>query len=252
MASCCGVLEVAATAPFVGVLIKRVDLRPAVDPLTGLVTRDPHGGLSRSDMAALELALQVGETSDLPVRCVTAGAREVTTCCDSLSGSAHREVLRVDVPADVPSDDVARAVAPHMASARFIFCGDYSLDRGSGSVPAFVAGHLDVAQALGAASVVHRDGVLHIERRLDRGGANCSGSRAPASSQSMGDSLHSGGHRCPGCCAVVTTRSPSPPLDRRPSPKWGACGRCAPDHVSSKDRTQTCPRVSVSCACRGH
>jgi electron transfer flavoprotein beta subunit len=53
-----------------------------------------------------------------------------------------------------------------------VVCGAYSLDRGSGSVPAFIAHHLGVAQALGLVSV-SLDGStgdsIHGVRRLDGG-----------------------------------------------------------------------------------
>jgi electron transfer flavoprotein beta subunit len=53
-----------------------------------------------------------------------------------------------------------------------VICGDHSLDRGSGSVPAFIAHHLGVAQALGLISI-NLDGStpasLHAIRRLDGG-----------------------------------------------------------------------------------
>ena len=42
----------------VAVLLKRVDLRPVIDPLTGAITADEHGGLSAADECALELALR--------------------------------------------------------------------------------------------------------------------------------------------------------------------------------------------------
>ena len=103
------------------------------------------------------------------MRCVSAGDERSDDVLRLALGAGASEVLRVGISSEASSADVASALAPQMASARFIFCGDYSLDRGSGSVPGFVAGHLGVAQALGAASVHHRDGALHVERRLDRG-----------------------------------------------------------------------------------
>jgi electron transfer flavoprotein beta subunit len=158
-----------APGPFIAALLKRVDLRPEADPLTGVITHDPHGGLSASDQCALELALRVAETEHVPVRAVTAGGPESDGILRLALESGVSEVVRVDVDPEAPSADIAAALAAQVHPARFIFCGDHSLDRGTGSVPAFVAGHLRCAQVLGSASVHWMDGSLHIERRLDRG-----------------------------------------------------------------------------------
>jgi electron transfer flavoprotein beta subunit len=158
-----------APAPFIVALLKRVDLRPEADPLTGAITHDPHGGLSASDQCALELALRVAEAEHVPVRAVTAGGPESDGILRLALESGASEVVRVDVDPEAPSADIAAALAAQVQQARFVFCGDHSLDRGTGSVPAFVAGHLRSAQVLGSASVHWVDGSLHIERRLDRG-----------------------------------------------------------------------------------
>ena len=46
----------------------------------------------------------------------------------------------------------ALAAAPR-PGAGLVLCGDLSADRGSGSVPAFLAAHLGAAQALGLVAV---------------------------------------------------------------------------------------------------
>ncbi|HEY3810341.1 MAG TPA: mycofactocin-associated electron transfer flavoprotein beta subunit, partial [Acidimicrobiales bacterium] len=153
----------------IAVLLKYVDLRPSTDPLTGVVTHDPHGGLSASDQCALELALQIGESEQLPVRAVTAGGPPAEAVLRQALEAGAADVVRVDLPPGAPSADVAAALAAQVDGARFVIAGDYSLDRGSGSVPAFVAGLLGWAQVLGSAAVSLVDGSLHIERRLDRG-----------------------------------------------------------------------------------
>ena len=56
--------------------------------------------------------------------------------------------------------------------ARLVVCGDHSLDRGSGSVPAYIAHHRGVAQALGLVSVDLTGSTadtLRAIRRLDGG-----------------------------------------------------------------------------------
>jgi len=69
----------------------------------------------------------------------------------------------------VPSDAVAAELADELAGARWVWCGDYSLDNGTGSVPAMVAHHLGVAQALGVVHVDIDGHELRCSRRLDGG-----------------------------------------------------------------------------------
>ena len=58
----------------VAVCVKWVDLRPEVDPLTGVVRHDARTtGLSDADQAAIEWALRAGEAWGEPVVAVTAG-----------------------------------------------------------------------------------------------------------------------------------------------------------------------------------
>ncbi|MGP0032571.1 MAG: mycofactocin-associated electron transfer flavoprotein beta subunit [Acidimicrobiales bacterium] len=166
--------------PPVAVLLKWIDLRPVVDPLTGAVTHDPHGGLSASDQCALELALRVAAAEGRGVRAVSAGPTQSDAVLRLALECGAAEAVRVDLHPDAPSDDVAAALAAQVVAAPFVFCGDHSLDRGTGSVPAFVAGLLQVAQVLGAASVEARGGTLRIERRLDRGRREIVDVAAPA------------------------------------------------------------------------
>ncbi|MBL7515520.1 hypothetical protein I6A94_37845, partial [Frankia sp. CN4] len=60
--------------PLVAVCLRVTDLRPEVDPLTGVLTQSPHGaGLSPADEAALERALTLAEAWSGRVLAVTAG-----------------------------------------------------------------------------------------------------------------------------------------------------------------------------------
>ncbi|MGH9293956.1 MAG: hypothetical protein ACRD0B_01385, partial [Acidimicrobiales bacterium] len=71
-----------------------------------------------------------------------------------------------------PSEAAAAALAAALAQAgaSAVFCGDASLDRGSGSVPAFLAAHLGAAQALGVLRLdLGAEGAIEVERRLDQG-----------------------------------------------------------------------------------
>ncbi len=166
----------------VAVAVKRVHLRVRVDPLSGAVTPEPHAaGMSEADAAALEWALRAGEAWGREVVAVTAGpAESADVLRTALSAGAHRAV-RVDLPADAASDAVATALATAVPDAALWCCGDHSLDRGSGSVPAFLAGATGAAQALGVVRLeLGRAGRLALERRLDGGRRERLQVRAPA------------------------------------------------------------------------
>jgi electron transfer flavoprotein beta subunit len=93
--------------------------------------------------------------------------------------------VRVDVALDAPSQQVAVALASALGGFDLVCCGDYSLDRGTGSVPAFLAGELGAAQALGlvdaeAAGPGDPGGALRVTRRLDQGRREILSVSAPA------------------------------------------------------------------------
>ena len=94
------------------------------------------------------------------------------------SGS-HDAMIEQVLPPDVTTIDlseadriVAGAVAAALSAAlddsATVWCGDHSLDRGSGSVPAFLAARLQRQQALGLVEV-HLGDPLRVTRRLDGG-----------------------------------------------------------------------------------
>jgi len=68
-------------------------------------------------------------------------------------------VVRIDGDGTEPSQDVATRLAALLAAEGsaiaelLVVCGDLSADRGSGSVPAFLAGAVGAAQALGLVDV---------------------------------------------------------------------------------------------------
>lgn len=72
---------------------------------------------------------------------------------DALSRGATRAV-RIEGPKGADSVDVATALAAVLGDHDWIWCGDYSADRGTGSVPAFLAAATGARQALG---VIHVD-----------------------------------------------------------------------------------------------
>jgi electron transfer flavoprotein beta subunit len=129
-------------------------------------------GVSAADRAALELALQLGARFALPVTAIAAGpAAADRVLRDALAAGADRAV-RLDMAADSDSRDVAFELAQLLVDAVVICCGDYSLDRGSGSVPAFVAHHRRAAQALGLVAVdvdASDASTVRATRRLDGG-----------------------------------------------------------------------------------
>lgn len=123
-------------------------------------------GVSPADEAALEVGLQVADTDAVTVVCV--GPAEADTVLrDALAAGAHH-ALRIDAN-NPASDDVAVAIAGVADDADLIVCGDYSLDRGTGSVPAYLAAHLGAAQALGLVDVDPSSSPLRVVRRLDGG-----------------------------------------------------------------------------------
>jgi electron transfer flavoprotein beta subunit len=133
---------------------------------------DRWAGVSAADEAALEVALTLagenGDDSFVTVATVGPPAADVTLR-DAMARGARRAV-RVDAPRDLLSDAVATALAPLTAGSTWVLCGDYSLDRGSGSVPALIAAHRAIAQALGLVDVRRDgDGCLRALRRLDGG-----------------------------------------------------------------------------------
>jgi len=171
----------------IAVCIKWVDRRPEVDALTGEVVHDPRtAGASDSDEAALEWALRLGQAWHRPVMALCAGLAGADTVMREALAVGASHAVRIDCAPDTPSDIVAAALAGTLPeNCPLVVCGTWSLDRGSGSVPAFVAAYRGAAQALGLISLSPasddspdgspdgslgtRVGSLLAERRLDGG-----------------------------------------------------------------------------------
>jgi electron transfer flavoprotein beta subunit len=159
----------------IAALLKLVDLRVEIDPLTGEQALQPGGralGASPADLAAVETALQLAAGEE--VVAVSAGPAAAADPIDALLrellAAGVTRAVRVEIAAGASSAQVAAAIAPVISGARFVLCGDASLDRGSGSVPAFVAAKLRAAQALGLTTVSQTGaGSVQVERRLDGG-----------------------------------------------------------------------------------
>ena len=156
---------------FIAVALKWVDLRPDVDPLAGTVRHDGRAtGFSLADAAALEWALRLGESWQLPVTAITAGPPEAQAVLREAAAFGPRRLVLVTADRDAPSEAIADALAPLLGGAAVVCCGDYSADRGSGSVPAFLAHRLKAAQALGLTGLTPGErGCLAARRRLDGG-----------------------------------------------------------------------------------
>ncbi|CAN5447743.1 hypothetical protein BH23ACT3_BH23ACT3_19370 [soil metagenome] len=144
-----------------------------------------RAGVSAADKAALETALEIAASLDSGADEHAAPAEVVvvalgppgadTVLREAVAAGAHRAV-RVDGSTDLPSDRVAAALAGVLRGSDFVVCGDYSPDRGSGSVPAFLAGELGAAQALGLIQLAvdgrlteHGAPAVRALRRLDGG-----------------------------------------------------------------------------------
>ena len=158
------------------VCVKWTDLRPVVDPLQGSTVPQTHGeGFSDADRAALEVALRLGERWDAPTTLVALGPADADDALRNLTASGVDRVVRIASRVDLPSDRVAAQLAGTIARVVgdddvVVVCGDASADRGSGSVPAFLAHELGAAQALGLIQAVAEgsQGVSAL-RRLDGG-----------------------------------------------------------------------------------
>lgn len=172
--------EGAAVATIV-VCLKWVPTRPEIDPLSGSVhTDDRFSGISPADKAALEWALRVAESRNMAVRAITVGpeAAEAGLVEAVIHGASGAVRLADDADTQRSSRQVATALAAIAERAQLVFCGDHSLDRGSGAVPGFLAHQLGYGQVLGCVGLridpdggdtVTRGSSLVAERRLDQG-----------------------------------------------------------------------------------
>jgi len=155
----------------IGVAIKYVPLRVEVNPLTGTVSTDDRvAGASPADEAALEYALRLAESWGWDVMCASVGDRRCETVLRDALARGASSAARVDLSSDASSPVVAAGLAAAFGDCSLVLCGAYSLDRGSGSVPAYLADELSAAQALGLVSLTDLGpGRVEVERRLDGG-----------------------------------------------------------------------------------
>ncbi len=148
---------------------------PATTSPSGTAGDERWAGVSAADQAALEIALslrdRVGAGSTVTVVALGPAAADHVLRA-ALAAGADRAV-RIDADPAVEGTAAATALAAALDGADQVWCGDYSLDRGTGSVPAFIAARLGAAQALGLVDVrvdtFGPDHDLRVVRRLDGG-----------------------------------------------------------------------------------
>ena len=143
-------------------------------------------GVSAADEAALEVALSIDDArDDCDVEVICLGPRR---CRRRAARRARRRShLSHDGSMPLPNSTAApspTALADHLHDADLVLCGDYSIDRGTGSVPAFLAAELGVAQALGLVEIDVDDPDERCRcasfAASMAGGAKCSTSPLPA------------------------------------------------------------------------
>jgi electron transfer flavoprotein beta subunit len=150
----------------IGVALKWVALAHA----DSRATDARYSGLSAADEAALETALSIAATWACPVRAASVGPQAARGALVQALAVGAAEVIHVDAPYNLASPAVATLLAHEFADCDVIVCGDYSLDRGSGSTPAFLAAELRAAQALDlSALVAEAAGTVLVDRRLEAG-----------------------------------------------------------------------------------
>jgi electron transfer flavoprotein beta subunit len=131
-------------------------------------------GVSAADEAALEVALAVRDAvgADTEVLVVGLGPGDADDVLRSAVAAGATTVRRIDASTELDSGTVAAALARQLGDVDLVLCGDYSIDRGTGSVPAFIAAELGIAQGLGLVEVdtATPDGsAMRVVRRLDGG-----------------------------------------------------------------------------------
>jgi electron transfer flavoprotein beta subunit len=131
-------------------------------------------GVSAADEAALEIALSISDTlaDDTTVTVIGLGPADADDVLRRALAVGATAVRRIGASPELDSRAVALALAAQVAEADLVVCGDYSIDRGTGSVPAFIAAELGAAQALGLVEVdvaTAANPPLRVLRRLDGG-----------------------------------------------------------------------------------
>ena len=155
------------------VCMKWVALRPDIDPVTGVISSDDRwSGPSPADNAALEVGLRLAGSGDDDVHVLTVAGPAANAMLRDAIACGASAATRVECARQATSHAVAAVLAETIRplQPRLVLCGDWSLDRGSGSVPPFLAAELGYGQACGLVSLTEGPGtILLAERRLDGG-----------------------------------------------------------------------------------
>jgi len=129
-----------------------------------------YSGLSAADEAALETAMSIATIWNCPVFAASVGPEAAQGALVQALAVGATDVVHVDAPYDLASPAVAGLLKHEFADCDVVICGDYSLDRGSGSTPAFLAAELKAVQALDLSVVVaEAAGTVLVDRRLEAG-----------------------------------------------------------------------------------
>ena len=152
--------------PIIGVCVKWIGSQPT----SGHEADARFAQFSASDQAALEVALQRAEQQSARVRVVSVAPIAARSHLVALCASGAHELVHIAAEGQSSSAHVAYELAQHLRDCASVWCGDYSLDRGSGSVPAFLASTLGAQQALGIVGIsATNNNSLDLLRRLDAG-----------------------------------------------------------------------------------
>ncbi|MBU3689695.1 MAG: putative mycofactocin-associated electron transfer flavoprotein [Acidimicrobiales bacterium mtb01] len=127
---------------------------------------DRFAGISAADQSALEFALLSARPGE-DVVAVSAGPLGAERALRDAVACGLSRAIRIDLDPRASSSAVASSIASAVAGARLVWCGDYSLDRGTGSMPGFLAARLGIGQALGLIDVTIGDDSMSVVRRLD-------------------------------------------------------------------------------------
>ena len=109
-------------------------------------------GVSAADEAALETALALSGGGGT-ITVVSLGPPAADVALRNAIAVGATRAVRIDGSTELDSRRVAAELAAVLGGSDLVLCGDYSLDRGTGSVPAFIAHELGAAQALGLLAV---------------------------------------------------------------------------------------------------
>lgn len=180
----------------------------------GATADDRWAGVSPADEAALEVALDMAGDGD-EVVVATVGPPAADAALRAATAVGATRVVRAD-SSDASSRAVASALAAVAAGSDYVLCGDYSLDRGTGSVPAFLAGELHAAQALGLVEVDTARRPIRALRRLDGGRRERLDVAAPAVLSVEGSVARL--RRAPLAATLAATNAPVDVIAGPPSP----------------------------------